>query len=98
MKEKQIENQIKKYLKSIGAYTIKNHGNNFTRVGIPDLTVCYKGVFIGIEVKQVGKKPSEPQVVEINNIIKAGGIAFYTDNLDQVKQAVEKIDGEFNRS
>lgn len=91
MGEKDIENKIKKYLKSQGAYFIKTHGSAFQKVGVPDILACYKGRFMGIEVKDIGKKPNESQIIHINNIIKAGGIAFATDNLEDVIREVDKI-------
>lgn len=90
--EKKIENQIKKYLDSIGAWYIKIHGSAFTKVGIPDIIGCYKGLFFAIEVKDTGKKTSLAQDVHIDNILKAGGIAFRADNLEDVKKRIKEAD------
>lgn len=88
--EKGIENDIKKYLRSIGAYVVKHHGNAFSQVGVPDLLVCYRGKFYGIEVKDPDGEPTELQLYNIKQIIKAGGIAFVADNLQIVKDVFEK--------
>lgn len=90
--EKKIENEIKKILHKRGAYHVKIHGNSFMKTGIPDILACYKGVFLGIEVKDVGKKPSAAQVIHIENINKAGGVAFYTDDPQKVTEELDKID------
>ncbi len=47
-----------------------------------DLLCCIKGRFVGIEVKVPGKKPTVRQEHTIAAIIKAGGVAFWTDSLE----------------
>ena len=60
--ETKIQRQIQGYLRNLGAYEFKVHGEIFMRAGIPDIICCYKGQFIGIEVKDEGNKPSELQL------------------------------------
>lgn len=75
--EKNFENRVKKYLNEKGAYVIKYWGGgNFTRSGVPDLLVCYRGHFIGLEIKAENGKPSELQLHHLEQIKKAGGCAF----------------------
>jgi hypothetical protein len=40
-----------------------------------------KGIFVGIEVKVPGNKPTARQKATIEEIKKAGGIAFWCDSL-----------------
>ena len=61
-KEKAFENKIKDYLKSIGAYFIKTHGDRFSRVGTPDIIAWVNGHFVAVEVKAENGKPSELQI------------------------------------
>ena len=76
-REKVFENKLKKYLKSKGAWVLKYWGGSvYTQAGVPDLLVCYKGKFIGIEVKAETGHASELQLNTIEQIKKAGGIAF----------------------
>lgn len=91
MREKNIENQIKKYLKSIGAYYVKYFGNSYSQVGVPDLLVCYKGRFIGIEVKNEKGKTSPLQDINIQQIKDAGGISFVARSLEDVKKELDNI-------
>lgn len=74
--EKQFENQVKKWLKEHGAWFLKTWGGGYQRNGIPDLLICWKGKFIGIELKTDIGKPSPLQLHELNEIEKAGGIAL----------------------
>ena len=94
--EKKIENQIKKLLRDRGAYFIKVHGNAYMKSGIPDILACYRGRFLGIEVKDIGKKPSEQQVIHIDNINIAGGYAFYTDSVGEVERVLDEIDMDYD--
>lgn len=92
--EKKFENKIKAYLKSKGAWLIKYWaGAQFTKEGIPDLLVCYKGHFIAIEVKAENGHPSELQLYNIRKIIEAGGHAFilYPKDFDDFKNFIESL-------
>ena len=93
MREKNIENKIKSYLKSKGAYYVKYFGNSFSQVGVPDILACYKGRFIGIEVKAPTKlnNQSEYQKIHMKNILDAGGIYILANKLDLVKEVIENI-------
>lgn len=90
--EKTIENQIKGYLDSIGAYHIKTHGNMFSRAGTPDIITCVKGVFVAIEVKKPGGVVSALQMANIKLINNAGGVAFVAYSLEETKQHLKKHD------
>lgn len=71
--EKVFENKIKDYLKSIGAYFIKTHGDRFSKVGTPDIIACVNSTFIALEVKATTGKPSELQLYHLKQIISSGG-------------------------
>lgn len=88
--EKRIENKIKRYLDSIGAYYIKTHGNMFSKAGTPDILACIKGRFVGIEVKQPGGVVSKLQEANIRLIQNAGGVAFVADSLEEAKRHLKK--------
>lgn len=90
MSEKRIENSIQRYLDSLGAYHIKNHGSIYSRAGTPDITACLKGRFIAIEVKQPGGKVSALQAAHIELIKQAGGVAFVAYSLEEAKKNIEE--------
>lgn len=91
MREKNIENNIKRYLKSKGAYYFKHHGNQFSQVGVPDIIACYKGKFIGIEVKNETGKTSPLQDVNLKMINEAGGIGLVARCTEDVKKVIDNI-------
>lgn len=57
----------------LGAYVIRNEAN--VRKGIADLTVCFKGRFVGIELKDKTGKVSAQQLNNMEKVRKAGGVA-----------------------
>ena len=90
--EKAIENQIKRYLDSIGAYHIKTHGNMFSKAGTPDILACINGTFVAIEVKRPVGRVSPLQKAKIKLIRQAGGVAFVAHSLEETKQNLKKFD------
>ncbi len=91
MREKNIENKIKTYLKSKGAYYFKHHGNQFSQVGVPDIIACYKGRFVGIEVKNETGKTSPLQDVNLKMINDAGGIGIVARSIEDVRKVIDNI-------
>ncbi|MDY7224686.1 VRR-NUC domain-containing protein [Halalkalibacterium halodurans] len=92
MREKTVENSIKRYLDNIGAWYIKTHGSMFSKAGTPDIIACVKGTFVAIEVKKPGGVVSELQKAHIKLIQQAGGVAFVADSLEETKQHLAKLD------
>ena len=92
--EQVIQSEIIKYLKSVGAYTIKVSAA--TKAGIPDIICCYKGRFIAIEVKRPETKTniSPLQVANITMIINAQGEALVAWDKEMVKTFIDNIDKE----
>lgn len=89
-KEKYYENKLKAWLKHRGAWLLKYWGGGvYTRAGVPDLLVCYKGRFIAIEVKGEHGRISDAQREEMALIEEAGGIGiFYFPGMEN---AVDRI-------
>ena len=92
-REKLYENKIKAYLKSIGAYFIKTHGDRFSKVGTPDIIACVNGHFVAVEVKAENSKPSELQLYHLDEIRKAGGHSFllYPKDFENFKKILENL-------
>lgn len=93
--EKVFENKVKAFLKSIGAYFIKTHGDRFSRVGTPDIIACLNGHFVAVEVKAENGKPSELQLYHIEQIKKSGGYAYilYPKDFDRFKLDMYRLKG-----
>lgn len=91
MKEKTIENQIKRYLDRLGCWYMKVHGSAFQKAGVPDLIACIGGRFVGIEIKRPGGKLSALQQLQIDEINRNGGCAFVAYSVEDVRREIEKL-------
>lgn len=91
MKEKVIENQIKKWLEKQGYWWMKVHGDMFQKSGVPDILACINGRFVGIEVKRPGGRLTELQKYNIEKIKAAGGVAFVATSVHEVRINLDRF-------
>lgn len=92
--EGRVKNEIKKYLKSIGAWYFMPVSNGMGQTGIPDIICCYKGVFVAIEAKAPGKKGNvtENQKRVLDAIRTANGRAWVCDNSADLPMLFSTLD------
>lgn len=90
MTEQQLQAKIIKYLNAKGTYTIKVV--TATKAGVPDIIACYRGKFLGIEVKIKPNKPSALQEHNIHLINTMAGWAIIAYKLEDVIQLLNQID------
>lgn len=88
MTEQAIQKKIVDYLSKNGAYSVKTIATNSG--GTPDILCCFKGRFCAIEVKSPKGKVSELQKWHIEQIKKAGGVAFVARSIDEVQIALRE--------
>ena len=90
-REKEIENEIKAYIKERGGLCYKIHGGDlYQETGIPDLLCCWGGLFFGIEVKDPQGKPSAIQLAQGARIKKAKGHFIIAKSVQDVRDYIEK--------
>lgn len=98
--EGKVKDKIRAFLKSRRAYYHFTANNGMGRSGAFDVSVCYRGYFIGVEAKaDASKKPTVLQSAHAAELVKAGGIPLliHKDNLDVLKFVFDDIDqGEVN--
>lgn len=96
MLERDVVASIKKYLASLGSdvFFWKEHGGPYGTSGVPDIICCYKGRFLGLEVKLPSGKLTELQKHAIEKINRAGGIACRVESVDDVKAVIARVDFE----
>ena len=90
--EKVFEEKVKRYLKEKSCWALKYWGGGgFIRSGVPDLLVCCKGWFMGVEIKGPTGRPSDLQIHNLRKIDSAGGraILLYPRDYDLFKCLVE---------
>lgn len=78
--EHSVEDAIRQRIIELGGYVIKNKANSESGKGKPDLSACLNGKYYGIEVKRSGTniKTTLPQIHNLQQIAKAGGLAYYS--------------------
>ena len=90
MLEKTLIQNIRKYLQTLPeCFFWKEHGGQYGTAGIPDIIVCYKGRFYGLEAKVGTNKPTRLQESTIAAIRKAGGAAGVVRSVDDVKKLLQ---------
>ena len=96
MLERDLVAAIKRYLASLGSdvFFFKEHGGPYGTSGVPDLICCYKGRFLGLEVKLPTGKLTELQRRAIQKINQAGGYACRVESVEAVRAAIEQLDSE----
>ena len=74
--EAKVKKSVRQVLDRLGAYYVMPVTGGYGNQGAPDFLVCLKGLFYGIECKAGKGKPTELQLLNLRNIIKAGGMAL----------------------
>jgi len=85
-----VQVEVENYLNSRRIFNFRPPGN-----GLPDVVVCYKGWFIGLEFKKekTGKAQKHQKIVS-KEIINSGGISAFPKSLNDVIKILEKVDKE----
>lgn len=108
--EDQIEKQVLTWLKmkqifafkvrSVGTYDPKIRGfrapSPWFRKGCPDVLVCFKGRFIGLEIKTPKGTLSESQESFHKDLADAGGFAYVVRDVEELKGVFETLEVLFN--
>ena len=76
------------------AFKIQASEGAFQEVGIPDLLWCYRGRFIGSEVKQLGEPLRPAQRAVLHEIHRAGGVASVLETVEQTDRLLNVLDKE----
>lgn len=84
--EAKVKKKIVTLLKEHGAYYFYPVTGGYGRSGVPDIIVCHKGKFIGIECKAGKNKPTALQEKNLSDIRAAGGVALVVneENINDV--------------
>lgn len=87
MNEREIQNQIRDYLKVLGWYVIRNHQSLGSYPGIPDLT-CFgpNGKRMEIEVKGPRGKMSDAQKEYATNLHLRGHVCIIARSVEDVME------------
>lgn len=91
MLESVLQKKIQKYLKDNlpNAVVWKNHGNQYSVIGLPDIMCAYEGKIICIEVKMPGNTPTKLQEITLKKLKEAGAITGIAYSIEDVQKILE---------
>lgn len=91
--EKKVKDKVKAVLESEGVYYFMPATHGYGRSGVPDIVACVNGLFLAIETKANGGKPTALQIREIETIRRNSGVAVVVDetNWDMVRDLIRKM-------
>ena len=94
--EKKVKDKVTAVLRKHGAYYFFPATYGMGRAGVPDIIVCFNGLFIAIECKAGKGKTTALQDRELAAIKEAGGISTVINETNI--ELVEKILSEVNHA
>lgn len=77
--EKKVKDKVKRVLAACGIYYFMPATHGYGSSGVPDIIACRDGLFIGIECKANGGKPTTLQLKNLGDIVAAGGVGIVVD-------------------
>ena len=90
--ERDIIKAILKVYHARGAYAVKIHGEYYQTITV-DILACYRGHFIGLEVKDGYKRQVTPmQRHVLTEINLAGGISRVAHNVEEAVEILDEVD------
>lgn len=98
MLEDKVQKDILAYLKKNRVFHFRFQAQSNLN-GVPDIICCYKGLFIGLELKrEKGGKASGLQERKLKTINDAGGIGLIVKSLEEVETLFRLIDMTIHNS
>ena len=91
--EKKVKNKVVEVLKKYAAYYFFPATYGYGRSGVPDIIVCYRGRFIGIECKAGKNKLTALQERELVLITRAAGLGVVVneENVGEIAELVSSL-------
>lgn len=91
--EKQVKERVKTVLKELDVWYFMPVPTGYGRQGIPDFICCAWGVFIAIETKANGNKPTRWQEIVLDEISDHDGFAWVIDehNVGELRERLLRV-------
>lgn len=92
MLEKDIQKKIINEITKRNGYLVKNIIVN--KRGVADITMCYRGYYVAIEVKAPDKKDNESRLQELNRrqVTHSSGLSVVVWKLSQLKEVLNYLE------
>lgn len=97
--ETRLHNAIRDRLQSRGAWVTKIHGGIYSS-GVPDLLACYRGFFLGLEVKLPTNRSqaTKLQKAQLRGIRRADGYGYVIRSVEAADKICDAIDRRIDGS
>lgn len=95
--EARISQRILKLLRAQGFFAYKVHGDEYTMSGLPDIIVCARGRFVGLETKTPDKRANVSAIQRLRHdqVREAGGAVFVVCSAQEaLRRVLEVLEGE----
>lgn len=94
MPERHVVRRIRRLAEMRGARVIKVVGDpdSIQEVGISDFLICYRGLFVAMEVKQSGGRVAPIQSRFLQSVRDAGGIGVVVQSATEAEAVFDEID------
>lgn len=91
--EAKVKKKVVDKLKAAGAYYFYPVTGGYGGSGVPDIIVCHRGKFIGIECKAGKNKPTPLQLKNLEQIENSGGISMVINenNIELVQEVLDAV-------
>lgn len=95
-----VKSKVEKILQAYKAYYFFPATHGYGRSGVPDIIVCYRGRFVGIECKAGKGKTTALQDRELEKITTAGGVSLVINenNLIEVSRCLSLLESYYGKS
>lgn len=90
MLEAGIVQKIRKAVEKDGGWVLKVHGSPSQVAGIPDLIICWRGLFVALEVKRPGGSATPLQAHTLDEISKAGGSVGVVTSVEEAFDVISQ--------
>lgn len=91
--ETAVQKEVLQALRKHGGFWWKDAAGPYQQQGIPDIIGCYRGVFVGVEVKRpLLGKPTPMQQQTLEKIRQAGGYAYIATSARDAETLLSVID------
>jgi hypothetical protein len=89
-----LKKAIKDYVEQRGGFWSSVQGGAGSKIGDPDLVICYRGRYIGVEGKTYEGTQSDWQKIRMKQIRAAGGLYILARSVEDVADVFAEIDSE----
>ena len=90
--EKSLQDACLTLLRRRRIYHSNTHGNAWEARGRPDIYICYRGRFIGVELKRgEDSEPAPLQRKHLREIEESGGIGIWITELRELAALLERL-------